>query len=118
MTTTQQKTIQVGHSLDPDDAFMFHALANERIETGDFRFVYELVGIETLNRRAFADNLELTAIRFMLMRIWLTSTSFVRVGMRGEHGRSLWTNGCHQATGCATGFDREDNRHSRYANLR
>jgi len=62
LTTTQQKMIQVGHSPDPDDAFMFHALANEWIETADYRFVYELVDIETLNRRAFAGNLELTAI--------------------------------------------------------
>jgi 1,4-dihydroxy-6-naphthoate synthase len=55
-------TIHVGHSPDPDDAFMFHALANDRIETGDYRFVHELQDIETLNRRAFAGELELTAV--------------------------------------------------------
>ncbi len=41
---------------------MFHALANGRIETGDFEFRHELVDIETLNRRAFAGELELTAV--------------------------------------------------------
>lgn len=61
MTTTKQ-LIRVGHSPDPDDAFMFHALANGKIDTGDYDFRHELVDIETLNRRAFSGELELTAI--------------------------------------------------------
>jgi 1,4-dihydroxy-6-naphthoate synthase len=55
-------TIRVGHSPDPDDAFMFHALANGKIDTGDYEFTHELVDIETLNQRAFAGELELTAL--------------------------------------------------------
>ncbi len=54
--------IRVGHSPDPDDAFMFHALANGKIDTGPYRFEHELVDIETLNRRAFSGELELTAV--------------------------------------------------------
>ena len=54
--------IRVGHSPDPDDAFMFHALANARIDTGPYDFHHELVDIETLNRRAFSGDLELTAV--------------------------------------------------------
>ncbi|MFN7804179.1 MAG: menaquinone biosynthesis family protein [Planctomycetaceae bacterium] len=54
--------IRVGHSPDPDDAFMFHALANDKIETGHFRFTHELQDIETLNRRALKGELELTAV--------------------------------------------------------
>lgn len=54
--------IRVGHSPDPDDAFMFHALANDSIETGRYQFVHELQDIETLNRRAFNGELELTAV--------------------------------------------------------
>ena len=61
MTTTKQ-LIRVGHSPDPDDAFMFYALANGKIDTGDFEFTHELVDIETLNRRAFSAELELTAV--------------------------------------------------------
>lgn len=61
MSVTRQ-LIRVGHSPDPDDAFMFHALANGKIDTGDYEFVHELVDIETLNRRAFQGELELTAI--------------------------------------------------------
>jgi 1,4-dihydroxy-6-naphthoate synthase len=57
-----KQLIRVGHSPDPDDAFMFHALANGKIDTGHYEFVHELVDIETLNRRAFAGELELTAL--------------------------------------------------------
>lgn len=61
MSTTRLK-IRVGHSPDPDDAFMFHALANRKIDTGPYDFAHELVDIETLNRRAFTGELELTAV--------------------------------------------------------
>src|SRR5687767_14356346 len=54
--------IRVGHSPDPDDAFMFYALAQDKIPTGRYRFEHELVDIETLNRRAFSGELELTAL--------------------------------------------------------
>lgn len=61
-TTVEKIRIRVGHSPDPDDAFMFHALANDKIDTGDYEFTHELVDIETLNRRAFTAELELTAV--------------------------------------------------------
>ena len=57
-----QQLIRVGHSPDPDDAFMFHALANDKIATGNLRFVHELQDIETLNRRALKGELEVTAV--------------------------------------------------------
>jgi 1,4-dihydroxy-6-naphthoate synthase len=64
MTESRQpkRTIRVGHSPDPDDAFMFHALANDKIDTGDLQFVHELQDIETLNRRALRGELEVTAV--------------------------------------------------------
>ncbi|MFH1302873.1 MAG: MqnA/MqnD/SBP family protein [Planctomycetota bacterium] len=62
MMTDEKVLIQVGHSPDPDDAFMFHALANDKIETGKYRFTHELQDIETLNQRAFKAELELTAV--------------------------------------------------------
>jgi 5,8-dihydroxy-2-naphthoate synthase len=61
LSATKQ-LIRVGHSPDPDDAFMFHALANGKIDTGDLEFRHELVDIETLNRRALSGELELTAV--------------------------------------------------------
>jgi 1,4-dihydroxy-6-naphthoate synthase len=54
--------ITVGHSPDPDDAFMFYALAHDKIDTGDLQFRHELQDIETLNRRAMRGELELTAV--------------------------------------------------------
>jgi 1,4-dihydroxy-6-naphthoate synthase len=54
--------IRVGHSPDPDDAFMFHALANDKIPTGNLKFGHELQDIETLNRRALKGELEVTAV--------------------------------------------------------
>lgn len=60
--STTKTIIHVGHSPDPDDAFMFHALANAKMDTGPYEFKHELVDIETLNRRAFKGELELTAV--------------------------------------------------------
>src|SRR5207244_11988701 len=56
------RTIHLAHSPDADDAFMFWALAAGRIDTGDRRYVHELGDIESLNRRALAGELEVTAI--------------------------------------------------------
>lgn len=60
--TDDRTLIRVGHSPDPDDAFMFHALANDKIPTGNYRFTHELQDIQTLNERAFRGELELTAV--------------------------------------------------------
>jgi 1,4-dihydroxy-6-naphthoate synthase len=54
--------IQVGHSPDADDAFMFFALAHNRIDTGGIEFEHTLRDIETLNRWALEKKLEVTAI--------------------------------------------------------
>ena len=60
--SSDRMLIQVGHSPDPDDAFMFHALASDRIDTGRYEFKHTLQDIETLNRRALNAELELTAV--------------------------------------------------------
>lgn len=57
-----EQLIQLGHSPDPDDAFMFYALAEDRIPANGFRFEHVLRDIETLNRWAFEGRLEVTAI--------------------------------------------------------
>src|SRR3954453_17622496 len=57
-----KRLITVGHSPDPDDAFMFYALAHDKIDTGDLTFRHELQDIETLNRRALRGELEVTAV--------------------------------------------------------
>ena len=54
--------IRLGHSPDPDDAFMFYALAEGLIPTDGFRFEHILEGIERLNQWAMEGRLEVTAI--------------------------------------------------------
>lgn len=56
------QVIRVAHSPDSDDAFMFYALAEGKIDTGDLRYVHELQDIELLNRRALDAELEVTAV--------------------------------------------------------
>ncbi|MCE9556503.1 MAG: ABC transporter substrate-binding protein [Planctomycetes bacterium] len=55
-------TLRLGHSPDPDDAFMFYALAKGKIDTGRWRFEHVLQDIQTLNQRALKGELEITAI--------------------------------------------------------
>jgi 1,4-dihydroxy-6-naphthoate synthase len=56
------RTIHVAHSPDSDDAFMFYALAADKLATGDLRYVHELADIESLNQRARRAELEVTAV--------------------------------------------------------
>lgn len=58
----QPRLITVGHSPDPDDAFMFYALAHNKLDTGPLTFRHELQDIETLNRRAMRGELEVSAV--------------------------------------------------------
>src|ERR687885_2508958 len=57
-----ERTIRVAHSPDSDDAFMFYALAKDKLDTGNLRFVHELSDIESLNRRALKGELEVSAV--------------------------------------------------------
>jgi 1,4-dihydroxy-6-naphthoate synthase len=54
--------IRLGHSPDADDAFMFWALAVNRIDTRGFEFEHVLRDIQTLNEWALEGRLEVTAI--------------------------------------------------------
>src|ERR687885_2283848 len=56
------QTIHVAHSPDSDDAFMFYALAEGKIDTDGITYVHELQDIETLNQRALRGELEVTAV--------------------------------------------------------
>src|SRR6185312_12990381 len=59
---SMSQTIHVAHSPDSDDAFMFYALAEGKIETGNLQYVHQLADIETLNQRALRKELEVTAV--------------------------------------------------------
>src|SRR5947199_10190594 len=66
MTTAaiKQKTITLAHSPDSDDAFMFYALATNKIDTRDIEFQHVLKDIQTLNEEARKGTYDVTAISF------------------------------------------------------
>ncbi len=60
--TDSPRTIRVAHSPDSDDAFMFYALATDKVDTEGLTYVHELQDIESLNQRAMRGELEVTAV--------------------------------------------------------
>ena len=62
MAIPRPEVITLGHSPDPDDAFMFYALAEHKIDTRGYRFEHILQDIETLNQRAMRGELHISAI--------------------------------------------------------
>jgi 5,8-dihydroxy-2-naphthoate synthase len=58
----EKREITLGHSPDPDDAFMFYALAADKIDTQGLTFTHVIQDIETLNRRAMNAELDVTAV--------------------------------------------------------
>jgi len=61
MTT---RTVKIGHSPDPDDAFMFYALTAGKVTIPGIRIEHQLEDIESLNRRARTGELDVTAVSF------------------------------------------------------
>lgn len=57
-----ERTLTLGHSPDPDDAFMFYALAKDLIPTHGYHFEHILQDIQTLNERATCSELDISAI--------------------------------------------------------
>jgi len=60
--TAPEKTLKLGHSPDPDDAFMFYALARNLIPTAGWQFEHILQDIQSLNEMAMRGELDITAI--------------------------------------------------------
>ena len=58
----EKREITLGHSPDPDDAFMFYALAADKIDSQGLTFKHVIQDIETLNRRAMNAELDVTAV--------------------------------------------------------
>jgi 1,4-dihydroxy-6-naphthoate synthase len=57
-----ENTFTLGHSPDPDDAFMFYAMAENKIDLRGYRFEHRLEDIQTLNERALRGELHISAI--------------------------------------------------------
>ena len=64
MEASRKKAVTLGHSPDPDDAFMFYALARNLIPTDGWTFHHVLQDIQTLNERATRGELDISAISF------------------------------------------------------
>src|SRR5499427_2688254 len=58
------REVSVAHSPDSDDAFMFYALATNKVRVPGLRFTHTLCDIETLNRKALEGFYHVTAISF------------------------------------------------------
>jgi 1,4-dihydroxy-6-naphthoate synthase len=62
MPLSSSRIFTLGHSPDPDDAFMFYAMAEEKIDLRGYRFEHRLEDIQTLNERAMRGGLDISAI--------------------------------------------------------
>lgn len=62
MSDWKSTTLTLGHSPDPDDAFMFYAMAENLIDLRGYRFEHILQDIQTLNERATRGELHITAV--------------------------------------------------------
>ena len=60
--SNDQGVFMLGHSPDPDDAFMFYAMAENKIDMRGYRFEHRLEDIQTLNERALRGELHVSAI--------------------------------------------------------
>lgn len=58
----ERRVFTLGHSPDPDDAFMFYAMAENKIDLRGYRFEHRLEDIQTLNERALRGELHISAI--------------------------------------------------------
>jgi 1,4-dihydroxy-6-naphthoate synthase len=62
--TTRALEIRLAHSPDSDDAFMFYALATNKVRSEGLKFKHVLADIETLNRAADQETYDVTAVSF------------------------------------------------------
>jgi 1,4-dihydroxy-6-naphthoate synthase len=62
MAATITESFTLGHSPDPDDAFMFYAMAQNKIDLRGYRFKHQLEDIQTLNERAMRGELHISAV--------------------------------------------------------
>jgi len=74
-----ERIIRVGHSPDPDDAFMFYGLSSAKVKLEGITIQHHLEDIQTLNERAFRGELEVTAISahayaFVADKYWVMKT--------------------------------------------
>jgi hypothetical protein len=62
MMSSAPSVFTLGHSIDPDDAFMFYAMAKNKIDLRGYRFEHQIEAIQILNERALRGELHISAI--------------------------------------------------------
>ena len=72
------KKLRIGHSPDPDDAFMFYGFASGAVKIQGFEIEHLLEDIQSLNKRALQGELDVTAISahaypYLANRYWILS---------------------------------------------
>ena len=95
MTKNPTETFTLGHSPDPDDAFMFYAIAKDKIDLRGYRFEHRLEDIQTLNERAQRGELHISAISIHAYAY--VARQICAIAVRSEHGRWIWP-ACGQKT--------------------
>jgi 1,4-dihydroxy-6-naphthoate synthase len=83
------REIKVAHSPDSDDAFMFYALATDKLDTGELHFTHVLRDIQSLNQVAMTTReYDVTAVSFHAYAY--IAEQLRPAAARGEHWRRLW----------------------------
>ena len=80
MSHAPDTTLLLGHSPDPDDAFMFYAMAADKIDLMGYRFEHTLQDIQTLNERAIRGELHLSAVSIHAYAYLLNSYALLPCG--------------------------------------
>ena len=109
MTDWKSITLTLGHSPDPDDAFMFYAMAAGKIDLGGYHFEHILQDIQTLNERATRGELHITAVSIHALAYLLDSYAPLPSGASmGDGYGPMFITLDQGAVGLATEDERRD----------
>ena len=97
--------VRIGHSPDPDDAFMFHAMTTGRFDTSPYEYEHVLLDIETLNQKALEGEFEVSAVSIHALPDVLDTYALMNCGasMGEGYGPRIVTKGAKSIEEVKTG---------------
>ena len=97
--------VKIGHSPDPDDAFMFHAMTTGQFDTSPFKYEHVLLDIETLNQKALEGEFEISAVSIHALPDVLDTYALMNCGasMGEGYGPRIVTKGVKSLDEVMTG---------------
>ena len=97
--------VRIGHSPDPDDAFMFHAMTTGRFDTSPYEYEHVLLDIETLNQKALEGEFEVSAVSIHALPDVLDTYALMNCGasMGEGYGPRIVTKGVKSIDEVKTG---------------